>query len=140
MKQFRDGGMNNLDALHKESDNSRKLILIVDADTNYGTALAQAIREETPYHALYARNEFQMLRIVGTVKTDLILLDAPSPDMESAEVSNRFHRIRKLEHIPAIFMHGHISSSPHDDEKEDGLKRAEKLPELENLFYVLQEL
>jgi PleD family two-component response regulator len=139
MKEFGDGGMNNLDALRKESDDSHKLILIVDADANYGAALREAIREETPYYALSARNGFQVLKSIGAVNIDLLLLDAQFPDMESVEVSDRLHNTRRREPIPPIFMYGHPSSSPHDDEK-DGRKRAEQFPKLENLFYVLQEL
>lgn len=127
------------DTFGKENHTSHKLILIADADTHYGKALAQAVREETPYYALALENGVQVLDLIQSLKPNLVLLNAQLPDMESSEVSNRLHDIKQFKDVPVFFLHAHTYFSSHN-EKYSQLKRTEKFPRLETIFDMLQEI
>ena len=88
-----------------------KLILVLDADTDVGDFLAQAVREATPYHAVSLQSGRQALQLVQGVKPDLILLGEDFSDMESTEISMQLRRLSSLEHVPVLFLSAQHSSS-----------------------------
>lgn len=87
-----------------------KLILVLDADTDVGDFLAQAVREATPYHAFSLQSGRQALQLVQGVKPDLILLGEYLSDMKSAEISTQLRSLRSLEHVPVLFLSAQRSS------------------------------
>jgi PleD family two-component response regulator len=125
--------------IQKNPSTSHKLILIADADAQYGRALAQAIREETSYYAMNVQDGFEMLKFFEGVKPNLILLDYQFSEREWMRISHQFHRTSLLKEIPIFRMYGHTYFSLHHDEKSLQ-ERAEKLYKLETIFDTLQEM
>lgn len=53
---------------------SRKTILIVENNLEWGYTLAQALKEATLYRVVFATNGFQALQIIHAVRPDVVLL------------------------------------------------------------------
>jgi|SRR5579875_1260072 DNA-binding response OmpR family regulator len=81
-----------------------KTVMIVEDDAGIGSFLVQAIQQETPYEAVLATEGFQALRMLQTLKPDLLILDYSLPGRNGLEVYDQIHAIKGLEHIPVLII------------------------------------
>ena len=116
-----------------------KMIFIVEDDEAVGTLLVQAIEQETSYQAELASDGFQALKMLRTVKPDLLILNYGLPDMNGLELYDTIHEVKALERLPALI----ISADTGRIQKE---VKARQLPQLKkpfeliNLFETIERL
>ncbi|TMC37021.1 MAG: response regulator [Chloroflexi bacterium] len=89
-----------------------KTVFIVEDDEAIGTLLVQVIEQETSYQAVLAPDGFQALKMLRTVKPDVLILDYGLPDMNGLEFYDTIHvlsaqtaRIQKevkARHLPQL--------------------------------------
>ncbi len=87
---------------HSLSDRPKCTILVVD-DTEVNIELMEAMLGNM-YHIVIAYDGKTALRIVESVKPELILLDVMMPDMDGYEVCRRLKANEMTQHIPVIFI------------------------------------
>jgi len=104
-----------------------KTVFIVEDDEAIGDLLVQAIEQETPYHAVLASDGFQALKMLRTVKPDLILLDYSLPGMNGLELYDTIHTVKALKHLPVLI----VSAETARIQKEI---KARQLPQLQKPF------
>ena len=116
-----------------------KMIFIVEDDEAVGALLVQAIEQETSYQAVLTSDGFQALKMLRTVKPDVLLLDYGLPDMNGLELYDTIHAVKALERLPALI----ISAEAARIQKE---VKARQLPllkkpfELTHLFEAIERL
>ena len=81
-----------------------KTVFIVEDDEAIGTLLVQVIEQETSYQAVLASDGFQALKMLQTVKPDLLLLDYGLTDMNGLEFYDTIHSVKALEHLPVLIV------------------------------------
>ena len=104
-----------------------KMVFIVEDDEAIGDLLVQAIEQETSYHAVLASDGFQALKMLRTVKPDLILLDYSLPGMNGLELYDTIHTVKALKHLPVLI----VSAETARIQKEI---KARQLPQLQKPF------
>ena len=104
-----------------------KTVFIVEDDEAIGELLVQAIEQETSYHAVLASDGFQALKMLRTVKPDLILLDYSLPGMNGLELYDTIHTVKALKHLPVLI----VSAETARIQKEI---KARQLPQLQKPF------
>ena len=104
-----------------------KTVFIVEDDEAIGTLLVQVIEQETSYHALLASDGFQALKLLPTVKPDVLLLDYGLPDMNGLEFYDTIHAVKSLKHLPVLL----ISAQTARIQTE---VKARQLPQLQKPF------
>ena len=116
-----------------------KMIFIVEDDEDVGALLVQAIKQETSYQAELASDGLQALKMLRTVKPDLLILDYGLPDINGLELYDTIHEVKALERLPALI----ISADTGLIQKE---VKARQLPQLKkpfeliNLFETIERL
>jgi len=81
-----------------------KTLLIVEDDTAIGSLLVQAIQQETPYQAVLVSDGFEALKMLRTLKPDLLILDYCLPGMNGLELYDTIHSVKVLEHMPVLIV------------------------------------
>jgi DNA-binding response OmpR family regulator len=81
-----------------------KTVFIVEDDEAIGTLLVQVIEQETSYQAVLASDGFQALKMLQTVKPDVLLLDYGLPDMNGLEFYDTIHAVKSLKHLPVLII------------------------------------
>ncbi len=81
-----------------------KTVFIVEDDEAIGELLVQAIEQETSYQAVLASDGFQALKMLRTVKPDLLILDYGLPEMNGLEFYDTIHAAKALEHLPVLIV------------------------------------
>ncbi len=104
-----------------------KTVFIVEDDEAIGTLLVQVIEQETSYQAVLAPDGFQALRMLRTVKPDLLILDYGLPDMNGLEFYDTIHAVKSLKHLPVLI----VSAQTARIQKE---VKARQLPQLQKPF------
>src|SRR3989440_12348113 len=104
-----------------------KMIFIVEDDEDVGALLVQAIKQETSYQAELASDGFQALKMLRTVKPDLLILDYGLPDMNGLEFYDTIHAVKSLKHLPVLI----VSAQTARIQKE---VKARQLPQLQKPF------
>lgn len=125
--------------MHQELENKSaplKLILVVDDDEDFGTNLVQIIQTETPYHAIYAHDAFESLRITRNLRCDLLLLDYLLPGIDGIDLYDLLHSLPSLADVPTILMSASTRLPQHAIE-ERNLPRLSKPFDLEEFFAIL---
>lgn len=87
-----------------------KTVLVVEDDDAIGEVLVQAIQLETSYHVILARNGFQALKMLETLKPDLLILDYGLPGMNGLEFYDIVHTSKSLEQLPVLFVSAEAAS------------------------------
>jgi CheY-like chemotaxis protein len=116
-----------------------KLVLVVEADSEFGQLLVQAIKEETPYLAFHVTNAVQALKVARQIIPDLLLLDDRLPCMNGFELYELLHGLASLEYVPAILINGSTGLLLRDNEQRKILG-LQKSPELDRLLHLIREL
>jgi len=101
-----------------------KTVFIVEDDEAIGTLLVQVIEQETSYQAVLAPDGFQALKMLRTVKPDLLILDYGLPDMNGLEFYDTIHAVKSLKHLPVLM----VSAQTARIQKE---VKARQLPQLQ---------
>ena len=116
-----------------------KTVFIVEDDEAIGELLVQAIEQETSYQAVLAADGFQALRMLRTVKPDLLILDYGLPDMNGLEFYDTIHAVKALEHLPVLV----VSAETPRIQKEIKARQLAQLQkpfELANLLEAIERL
>jgi CheY-like chemotaxis protein len=116
-----------------------KVVLLVDDDVDFGDCIVQFIKEETPYHVVYAPDAFKALRVVSHLKCDLFLLDYQLPGIDGIDLYDLLHSTPGHEDVPAIYISA-SSRLPQRELEKRNLIYMHKPIELEELLCVLQSL
>jgi DNA-binding response OmpR family regulator len=87
-----------------------KTVLIVEDDEAIGEVLIEVIQQETSYQVVLARNGFQALNMLETVKPDLLILDYGLPGMSGLEFYDTIHLRKALEQLPVLFVSAEAAS------------------------------
>ena len=104
-----------------------KTVFIVEDDEAIGTLLVQVIEQETPYQVVLASDGSQALKMLRTVKPDVLILDYGLPDMNGLEFYDTIHAVKSLKHLPVLI----ISAETARIQKE---VKARHLPQLQKPF------
>src|SRR5436309_15559776 len=116
-----------------------KTVFIVEDDEAIGMLLVQVIEQETSYQAVLASDGFQALKMLRTVKPDLLILDYGLPDMNGLELYDTIHAVKAMERLPALI----ISAETVRIQKEVKARQLPQLKkplELTNLFEAIERL
>jgi DNA-binding response OmpR family regulator len=116
-----------------------KTVFIVEDDEAIGELLVQAIKQETSYQAVLASDGFQALKMLRTVKPDLLILDYGLPDMNGLEFYDTIHAAKALEHLPVLI----VSAETERIQKEIKARQLAQLQkpfELANLLQAIERL
>ena len=81
-----------------------KTVFIVEDDEAIGTLLVQVIEQETPYQVVLASDGSQALKMLRTVKPDVLILDYGLPGMNGLEFYDTIHTVKALEHLPVLIV------------------------------------
>lgn len=81
-----------------------KTVFIVEDDEAIGPLLVQVIEQETSYEAVLASDGFQALKMLRTVKPDVLILDYGLPDMNGLEFYDTIHADKALKHLPVLIV------------------------------------
>jgi CheY-like chemotaxis protein len=116
-----------------------KTVFIVEDDEAIGDLLVQAIEQETSYHAVLASDGFQALKMLRTVKPDLILLDYGLPGMNGLELYDTIHTVKALKHLPVLIVSAETARIQKEI-KERQLPQLQKPFDLANLLQAIERL
>jgi len=83
---------------------AKRLILIVEDDTDIGPVLLQAITALDRYQAVLVSEGVQALSLVEHITPELFLLDYHLPGLTGIDLYDRLQAQSGLEHVPAILM------------------------------------
>jgi DNA-binding response OmpR family regulator len=81
-----------------------KTLLIVEDDEAIGSFLMQALQQETSYQVILTTDGFEALKMLRTLKPDLLILDYWLPGMNGLELYDTIHAVQALEHIPVLIV------------------------------------
>ena len=116
-----------------------KTVFIVEDDDAIGDLLVQAIEQETSYHAVLASDGFQALKMLRTVKPDLILLDYSLPGMNGLELYDTIHTVKALKHLPVLIVSAETARIQKEI-KARQLLQLQKPFDLANLLQAIERL
>jgi len=116
-----------------------KTVFIVEDDEAIGDLLVQAIEQETSYHAVLASDGFQALKMLRTVKPDLILLDYSLPGMNGLELYDTIHTVKALKHLPVLIVSAETARIQKEI-KARQLSQLQKPFDLANLLQTIERL
>lgn len=108
----------------------KKTILIVEDDTDIGEFLVQALEEETPHQIMLVRDGYAALRVVRTLRPQLVVLDYHLPGMDGLELSTQLRAVDGLENIPFLFMSASTRAKAIEEQHFMLLKKPFDLDEL----------
>lgn len=92
-------------------------VLVVDDEAAFVQTMKLYIERTTEFKVATATSGKEALRLAGSVKPDIILLDIMMPDMSGAEVAEQLREGQRTANIPIIFITAVISK---DEEKQKG--------------------
>src|SRR2546421_9352534 len=116
-----------------------KTVFIVEDDEAIGELLVQTIEQETSYQAVLASDGFQALKMLRTVKPDVLILDYGLPDMNGIEFYDTIHAVKALNHLPVLI----VSAETARIQKEIKVRQLAQLQkpfELANLLQAIEQL
>ena len=116
-----------------------KTVFIVEDDEAIGDLLVQAIEQETSYHAVLASDGFQALKMLRTMKPDLILLDYSLPGMNGLELYDTIHTVKALKHLPVLIVSAETARIQKEI-KTRQLPQLQKPFDLANLLQAIERL
>lgn len=124
--------------LYQETDQMEvKTILVVEDDIDIGEFLVQAIELETPYHVRLAARGFEALKMVFSLKPNLLILDYTLPDMNGLELYDKVHTTGEFAHVPTLVI---SANAPQTELRRRHLPLLKKPFELNTLFKQIQTL
>jgi len=116
-----------------------KTVFIVEDDEAIGTLLVQVIEQETPYQVVLASDGSQALKMLRTVKPDVLILDYGLPDMNGLEFYDTIQAVKALKHLPVLIVSAETARIQKEI-KARQLSQLQKPFELANLFQAIERL
>ena len=116
-----------------------KTVFIVEDDEAIGDLLVQAIEQETSYQAVLASDGFQALKMLRTVKPDLLILDYGLPDMNGLEFYDTIQAVKALKHLPVLIISAQTARIQKEI-KARQLSQLQKPFDLTNLLEAIEQL
>ena len=116
-----------------------KKVFIVEDDAAIGAFLVQAIQQETSYQAVLASDGYEALRVLRTLKPDLLILDYGLPGMNGLELYDTIHTVKALEHLPVLIVSAETARIQ-KEVKARQLSQLKKPFELTDLLEALERL
>jgi DNA-binding response OmpR family regulator len=116
-----------------------KMLLIVEDDEGIGALLIHAIQQETTYQAVLASDGFEALKMLRTLKPDLLILDYCLPDMNGLEIYDTIHAVQAFEHLPVLIISAETKSIQKEIEARH-LSQLQKPFDLTDLLAVIDRL
>jgi DNA-binding response OmpR family regulator len=116
-----------------------KTVFIVEDDEAIGALLVQVIEQETSYQAVLASDGFQALKMLRTVKPDLLILDYGLPGMNGLEFYDTIHAVKALEHLPVLIVSAETARIQ-KEAKARQLSQLKKPFDLTNLLEAIEQL
>jgi DNA-binding response OmpR family regulator len=116
-----------------------KTVFIVEDDEAIGALLVQVIEQETSYQAVLASDGFQALKMLRTVKPDLLILDYGLPGMNGLEFYDTIHAVKALEHLPVLIVSAETARIQ-KEAKARQLSQLKKPFEITNLLEAIEQL
>jgi len=83
---------------------AKRLIVIVEDDTDIGPVILQAITTENRYQAVLVSEGVQALALIEHLTPDLFLLDYHLPGLTGIDLYDRLQAQSGLECVPALLM------------------------------------
>src|SRR6266852_4406456 len=90
---------------------AKRLILIVEDDTDIGPVILQAITALDRYQAVLVSEGVQALSLVEHITPELFLLAYHLPGLTGIDLYDRLQAKSGLEHVPAILMSADLRAS-----------------------------
>ena len=90
------------------------IILIVEDDPAIGEVISTIIIQETSYQSCIVESGNDALRLLQTLRPEVIILDYRLPDMTGIDLYDRLQASDELRNIPVLL----ASASNHQDEIE----------------------
>ncbi len=87
-----------------QTDESQKLLLLIEDNEVTATILRQVIAEHTPHRVMHVIDAETAWQSLQHVKPDLILLDYRLPGMSGLELYDRLYASEELHEIPVLMM------------------------------------
>src|SRR5947209_17144970 len=116
-----------------------KTVFIVEDDEAIGTLLVQVIEQETSYQVVLAPDGFEALKMLRTVKQDVLILDYGLPDMNGLEFYDTIHAVKALEHLPVLIVSAEMTRIQ-KEAKARQLSQLKKPFELTQLLEAIERL
>jgi CheY-like chemotaxis protein len=107
-----------------------KTILIVEDDDSIGKFLVMALSLETPYVVMHVSDGFQALKVLNSIKPDLLITDYHLPRMDGLELYDLLQERRSTDHIPVIVMSAYLPEQEVEKRNLIGLNKPFELDEL----------
>jgi len=83
---------------------SVKTILLVEDDVPIGEVLVQAITQETSYITVVAQSGEEALKLVESIKPNLLILDYRLPGITGLEVYDQIHALEEFTAVPTMMI------------------------------------
>jgi CheY-like chemotaxis protein len=87
-----------------QTDESQKLLLLIEDNEVTATILRQVIAEQTPHRVIHATDAETAWQSLQHVKPNLILLDYRLPEMDGLELYDHLSASKELHEIPVLMM------------------------------------
>jgi CheY-like chemotaxis protein len=125
------------DADSPVEERGTKIIFIVEDDIDVGEFLVETLKNLTPYQALLARDGFQALKMIKTLKPDLFVLDYQLPGMNGLELHDYFRATDGLGQVPTLFMSANM---PEKEAEKRHAAYISKPFEFEDFLMLIEQL
>jgi DNA-binding response OmpR family regulator len=114
-----------------------KTILVVEDDKAIGKFLVAFLEEELNSQIFLALKGEQVLKMIGTIKPDVFVLDYQLPDMNGLQLYDRLHTLDGLEDVPALVL---SANPPFKEIEQRRLPYLQKPFDLDELILLIQQL
>lgn len=112
-----------------QEHSSVKTILLVEDDVPIGEVLVQAITQETGYITVVAQSGEDALKMVESIKPNLLILDYRLPGMTGLEFYDQIHALEEFSAIPAMMISAQLPTKELKRRKITGLNKPLDLDE-----------
>ena len=87
----------------------KKRILVIDDEATFAWLLKLNLEQRGPYEVTTAHRGLQGLEAAKRSRPDLVLLDMIMPDLDGADVAERFEADADLRDVPIVFITAMVS-------------------------------
>ena len=112
-----------------QEQSSLKTILLVEDDVPIGEVLVQAITQETTHITVVAQSGEEALKLIESIKPNLLILDYRLPGMTGLEVYDHIHELNEFVSVPAMMISAQLPISELKKRKITGMNKPLDLDE-----------
>lgn len=114
---------------HLQEHTTVRTILLVEDDIPISDVLVQAITQETPYITVVAQSGEEALKLVESLKPNLLILDYRLPGITGLELYDQIHAHNYLNTVPAMMISAQLPVNELKKRKVVGLNKPLDLDE-----------